>query len=155
MRRRRASEAEEGGGGGGGGGRPRASTGRMAGVSSIQQSGARGRTGSIQLLDSEISDSEDDDELAVLGEEEELPVEERLLKMNKMIRWDVLGEGGRQSDTDLILFRRSSTDDSRCDSSSDMTATSSSDLKRMQLGDKEEEEEDEQTSRGSPVIGKC
>ena len=92
MRRRRASEAEEGGGGGGGGGggRPRASTGRMAGVSSIQQSGARGRTGSIQLLDSEISDSEDDDELAVLGEEEELPVEERLLKMNKMIRWDVL-----------------------------------------------------------------
>jgi len=48
---------------------------------------------------------------------------------------------------------RSSTDDSRCDSSSDMTATSSSDLKRMQLGDKEEEEEDEQTSRGSPVIG--
>ena len=85
MRRRRASEAEEGGGG-----RPRASTGRMAGVSSIQQSGGRGRTGSIQLLDSEISDSEDDDELAVLGEEEELPVEERLLKMNKMIRWEVL-----------------------------------------------------------------
>ena len=37
-----------------------------------------------------------------------------------------------------------------------MTATSSSDLKRMQLGDKEEEEEEEeQTSRGSPVIGKC
>ena len=36
-----------------------------------------------------------------------------------------------------------------------MTATSSSDLKRMQVGDKEEEEEDEQTSRGSPVIGKC
>ena len=36
-----------------------------------------------------------------------------------------------------------------------MTATSSSDLKRIQLGDKEEEEEDEQTSRGSPVIGKC
>ena len=35
-----------------------------------------------------------------------------------------------------------------------MTATSSSDLKRMHLGDKEEEEE-EQTSRGSPVIGKC
>ena len=62
-------------------------------MSSIQQSGARGRTGSIQLLDSEISDSEDDDELAVLGEEEELPVEERLLKMNKMIRWDVLGGG--------------------------------------------------------------
>ena len=62
-----------------------------------------------------------------------------------------------QSGTDLILFRRSSTDDSRCDSSSDMTATSSSDLKRMQLGDKEEEEEEEeeQTSRGSPVIGKC
>ena len=63
--------------------------------------------------------------------------------------------GGKQSGTDLILFRRSSTDDSRCDSSSDMTATSSSDLKRMQLGDKEEEEEEEQTSRGSPVIGKC
>ena len=60
-----------------------------------------------------------------------------------------------QSGTDLILFRRSSTDDSRCDSSSDMTATSSSDLKRMHLGDKEEEEEEEQTSRGSPVIGKC
>ena len=59
-----------------------------------------------------------------------------------------------QSGTDLILFRRSSTDDSRCDSSSEMTATSSSDLKRMQLGDKEEEEE-EQNSRGSPVIGKC
>ena len=36
-----------------------------------------------------------------------------------------------------------------------MTATSSSDLKRMHLGDKEEEEEEEQTSRGSPVIGKC
>ena len=65
-------------------------------MSSIQQSGARGRAGSIQLLDSEISDSEDDDELAVLGEEEELPVEERLLKMNKMIRWDVLG-GGREA----------------------------------------------------------
>ena len=62
--------------------------------------------------------------------------------------------GGKQSGTDLILFRRSSTDDSRCDSSSDMTATSSSDLKRMHLGDKEEEEE-EQNSRGSPVIGKC
>ena len=60
-----------------------------------------------------------------------------------------------QSGTDLILFRRSSTDNSRCDSSSDMTATSSSDLKRMQMGDKEEEEEEEQTSRGSPVIGKC
>ena len=60
-----------------------------------------------------------------------------------------------QSGTDLILFRRSSTDDSRCDSSSDMTATSSSDLKRMHLGDKEEEEEEEQNSSGSPVIGKC
>ena len=69
-------------------------------MSSIQQSGGRGRTGSIQLLDSEISDSEDDDELAVLGEEEELPVEERLLKMNKMIRWDVAlggGEGSNQA----------------------------------------------------------
>ena len=65
-------------------------------MSSIQQSEARGRTGSIQLLDSEISDSEDDDELAVLGEEEELLVEERLLKMNKMIRWEGLG-GGREA----------------------------------------------------------
>ena len=56
-------------------------------TSSIEgQSGARGHPGP----DSEISESEEEDEeLLVLSEEEELD-EERLLKMNKMIRWDVL-----------------------------------------------------------------
>ena len=79
MRRRRASEQEQEGGGGGGG--PRASG--MATSSIEGQSGARGHPGP----DSEISESEEEDELVVLGEEEELD-EERLLKMSKLMRFE-------------------------------------------------------------------
>ena len=75
MRRRRASEQEQEGGG------PRASG--MATSSIEGQSGARGHPGP----DSEISESEEEDELVVLGEEEELD-EERLLKMSKIMRFD-------------------------------------------------------------------
>ena len=84
MRRRRASGEQEEGGGGGGGRGPRASG--MASSSIEGQSGARGHPGP----DSEISESEEEDEeLLVLGEEEELD-EERLLKMSKMIRFEKL-----------------------------------------------------------------
>lgn len=93
MRRRRASEQEEGGGVVGG---PRASG--MATSSSIEgQSGPRGHPGP----DSEISESEEEDELAVLGEEEEL-VEEKLLKMSKMMRFE--NEFKKKMNRSMIIF---------------------------------------------------
>ena len=149
MRRRRASGGEQEEGGGGVGVGPRASG--MASSSQEGQSGGRGQPG----CDSEISESEEEDEeLLVLGEEEELD-EERLLKMSKMIRFE--SEVFMRRQKLIILSSRSSRDD-RCHSSSELTE---SDSKRMDLDskrrmlEKEEGEEEGQNSRGSPVIGKC
>ena len=149
MRRRRASGGEQEEGGGGVGVGPRASG--MASSSQEGQSGGRGQPG----CDSEISESEEEDEeLLVLGEEEELD-EERLLKMSKMIRFE--SEVFLRTKKLIILSSRSSRDD-RCHSSSELTE---SDSKRMDLDskrrmvEKEEGEEEGQNSRGSPVIGKC
>ena len=83
MRRRRVSEQQEEETGVAGG--PRAS-GMLATSSSIEegQSGARGHAGP----DSEISESEEEDELVVLREDSEELEEERLLKMSKMMRFE-------------------------------------------------------------------
>ena len=70
----------------------------MATSSSIEgQSGPRGHPGP----DSEISESEEEDELVDLGEEEELDVE-RLLKMSKTMRFE--NEVLKKMHRSMIIF---------------------------------------------------